>query len=133
LALEPQVQFVYQHLNFAQRTDVDGIAVNLGNQNQGVFRGGARLTKQFAAPDGTLFTPYLKANVLQGIGGGEAVNVGNVPFLTGHFGTSLQVGGGLTGTVARNLSVYGDVAWQDRVGSGGVRGWAGNAGLRYAF
>jgi type V secretory pathway adhesin AidA len=57
LSLEPQVQFVYQHLNFTQCTDVDGIAVNLGNQSQGVFRGGARLTKQLTAPDGTLFTP----------------------------------------------------------------------------
>ena len=38
-----------------------------------MFRGGARLTKQFAAPDGSLFTPYLKGNVLQGIGGGGGV------------------------------------------------------------
>jgi Autotransporter beta-domain len=29
-AVEPQLQFVYQHLNFASRTDVDGIRVDLG-------------------------------------------------------------------------------------------------------
>ena len=31
LAIEPQVQFVYQHLDFANRTDVDGIDVDLGS------------------------------------------------------------------------------------------------------
>jgi outer membrane autotransporter protein len=35
--------------------------------------------------------------------------------------------------ITRNLSVYGDVAWQDGVGGGGARGWTMNGGLRYAF
>ncbi len=133
LSIEPQVQFVYQHLDFAHRTDVDGIDVDLGSPDQGVFRGGARLTKRFAGPDGMLFTPYLKANVLQGIGGGDDVHLSSVSFGTGHFGTALQVGGGITGTLTRDLSVYGDVAWQHDVGGGGSRGWAFNGGLRYAF
>ena len=133
LAVEPQAQLVYQHLDFARRTDVDGINVDLGSPNQGVFRGGARLTKQFAGTDSMLFTPYLKANVLQGIDGGDAVHFSNVAFGTGRFGTALQVGGGITGTLTRNLSVYGDVAWQHDVGGGGTRGWAFNGGLRYAF
>ena len=133
LTLEPQVQFVYQRLMFEQRTDIDGTNVNLGNPNEGVFRGGVRLIRQYTASDGTPFTPYLKANILQGIGGGQTVSLGNVPFLTGGFGTSLQVGGGWTGTVAHNVSLYGDLAWQDAIGSGGTRGWTGNIGLRYAF
>ena len=133
IAIEPQVQFVYQHLDFARRTDIDGIDVDLGSPNQGVFRGGARLTKLFASEDGTLVTPYLKANLLQGIGGGDSVQLSNVSFGTGHFGTALQVGAGVTGTLTRNLSVYGDVAWQHQVSSGGFRGWALNGGLRYAL
>lgn len=134
LTVEPQVQFVYQHLNFAQRTDVSGINVDLGGQSEGVFRGGARLTRQFADADGMLFTPYLKANVLQGIGGGDPVHLSNYAIATGVFGTALQVGGGVTGALTRNLSVYGDVAWQQNVGSGGgSRGWAFNGGLRYVF
>jgi hypothetical protein len=36
--------------------------------------------------------------------------------------------------ITRNLSVYGDAAWQDGVGGvGGARGWTMNGGLRYAF
>jgi outer membrane protein OmpA-like peptidoglycan-associated protein len=80
-----------------------------------------------------LITPYLKANLLQGIGGGDQVHLSNVAFDTGHFGTALQVGAGVTGTLTRNLSVYGDVAWQHQVSDGGFRGWAFNAGLRYAL
>ena len=134
LTVEPQVQFVYQRLNFAQRTDVSGIAVDLGNPSEGVFRGGARLIRQFADADGMLFTPYLKANVLQGIGGGDPVHLSGYSLPTGVFGTALQVGGGVTGTLTRNLSVYGDVAWQQNVGGGGgSRGWAFNGGLRYVF
>ena len=58
----------------------------------------------------------------------------NVGFGTGRFGTALQVGGGITGTLTRNLSVYGDVAWQQDVGNdGGFRGWSFNGGLRFTF
>ncbi|MBV9656282.1 MAG: autotransporter outer membrane beta-barrel domain-containing protein, partial [Acetobacteraceae bacterium] len=133
VAIEPQVQLVYQHLDFSRRTDIDGIDVDLKSPNQGVFRGGARLTKLFEAENGMLVTPYLKTNLLQGIGGGDSVQLGGQPFETGHFGTAIQVGGGATGTLTRNLSIYGDVAWQHEVSSGGFRGWAFNAGLRYAL
>jgi len=133
-AIEPQLQFVYQHLNFASRTDIDGIGVDLGSPNQGIFRSGARFTKHLETSDGTLVTPYLKANVLQGIGGGEPVRLSSVSFGTGAYGTALQVGGGVTGTLTRNLSIYGDAAWQHDVGGGaGFRGWAFSGGLRYVF
>ncbi len=133
VAVEPEVQFVYQHLNFSRRTDADGIDVNIGSPDQGLFRGGARLLKLFTTEDGMLITPYLKANLLQGIGGGDSVQLSNVSFGTGSFGIALQVGAGVTGTLTRNLSVYGDVAWQHQVSSGGFRGWAFNGGIRYAL
>ena len=132
LVIEPQVQFVYQHLEFFRRTDADGLAVDLGSPNQGVFRGGARLVRQFVMADGSLVTPYLKANILQGIGGGKSVSVGTSAFATGTFGTAVQVGAGVTGTLTKTVSIYGDVAWQEDL-SGGSRGWAFNGGLRYAF
>ncbi|MBV8577536.1 MAG: autotransporter outer membrane beta-barrel domain-containing protein [Acetobacteraceae bacterium] len=132
-AIEPQVQFVFQHLNFPSRTDGEGVGIDLGSPNQGIFRGGARLIDHIQTGDGTLVTPYLKANVLQGIGGGDSVRLSGVAFSTGVYGTALQVGGGVTGTLTHNLSIYGDVAWQHDVGGAGFRGWAFNGGLRYAF
>jgi outer membrane autotransporter protein len=79
-----------------------------------------------------LFTPYLKANLLQGIGG-NGVKLSGVSFGTGEYGTALQVGGGLTGALSKNVSVYGDIAWQSGVGGGGVRGMAFNGGLCFLF
>jgi outer membrane autotransporter protein len=135
LALEPQVQLVYQNLNFRSFTDADGIVANLGNQSEGVFRGGARLLKAFALQDGAAFTAYLKANVLTGLGGGGggAIALDGTPFATGTFGTSVQVGGGVNGTIAHNVTAYGDVAWQSGVAASGSRGWLFNGGVRYAF
>ena len=133
LALEPQAQLVYQHLDFGQQFDSDSINVDLGRQNAWVVRGGARLTDSFRMQDGSLVTPYLKANLLYGFGDGGDVTIGSVPFATGRLGTSLQVGLGATGSLAKNISVYGEVSWQNAVGGSGFRGWAGNGGLRYAF
>jgi outer membrane autotransporter protein len=133
IALEPEVQGVFQHLDFPQRTDADGIGVNLGTPNQGVLRAGVRLLDHVTTTDGTLVTPYLKANFLQGLGGGNSVQLSNVTFPVGDFGSALQIGGGVNGTLTRNLSLYGDVAWQNQIGNGGFRGWAFNGGLRYAF
>jgi outer membrane autotransporter protein len=133
VSLEPQAQLAYQRLSFGRRTDIDGIDVKLGNPSQGVLRTGARLTRKSVTEDGMVFTPYLKANVLQGLGGGSPVDLSGVSFGTGHFGTALQLGAGITGAPAENLSVYGDVAWQKDVAAGGSRGWAFNGGLRYVF
>jgi hypothetical protein len=95
---------------------------------------GARLTRLFHDDDsGALITPYLKANVLHGIGDGGHITLSDVQFGTGSYGTALQVGGGATGTLWRNFSVYGDVAWQAPVGNGGFRGWAFNGGVRFTF
>ena len=133
LAIEPQVQLVWQHLDFADRTDGDGIEVNMGSPDQGVARVGFRLLRPFVMGDGSRVTPYIKANLLQGIGGSNSVVLSGVSFGTGKPGTALQVGAGATGTLTRNLSVYGNVAWQNNVGSGGFRGWVLNGGLRLIF
>jgi len=134
LSFEPQAQLVWQHLNFQNRTDVDGVDVDLGSPDQVTARVGFRLKRPFQTDGGMLFTPYLKANVLQGIGSSGNVVLSGVSFGTGNVGTALQVGGGVTGTLTRNLSLYGDVAWQSDVGNGGgFRGWVFNGGLRYLF
>jgi outer membrane autotransporter protein len=130
-SFEPQAQIVWQHLNFQNRTDVDGIDVDLGNPDQVTARVGFRLKRPFQTDNGMRFTPYLKANVLQGIGSSSDVVLSGVAFGPGNVGTALQVGGGVTGTLTRNLSLYGDVSWQSQVGNGGgFRGWVFNGGLR---
>ena len=133
LVVEPQLQLIGQRLDFAPFVDSDGVAANLGSQSQGVFRAGARLLKPFATSDSAVFTAYLKANLLQGIGGGGTVDLAGYPFQTGTYGTAVQVGGGVNGSLSKSLLAFGDVAWQNNVSTGGFRGWAFNGGVRYAF
>jgi outer membrane autotransporter protein len=139
LELEPQVQFVYQHLNFPVLTDADGITVDLGNPDQGIFRGGFRLIRPTTGPNGARFTPYFNADVLQGIGASPSVRFANVPFDAGYFGSAVQVGAGITGTLSNNFSAHADASWMESIGSdGGVgasgfRGWTYNGELRWTF
>ena len=133
LDLEPQAQLVWQHLQFASRTDADGIDVDLGSPDEGLFRLGFRLKRPFFADGDMLITPYLKANLLQGIGGSGNVILSGDSFQTGTYGTAFQIGAGITGTLTRNLAIYGDGAWQSNMSAGGFRGWVASAGLRYDF
>jgi len=133
LSFEPQAQLVWQHLNFPARTDVDGIDVDMGSPYQGVLRVGFRLKGPFENDNGMLFTPYLQANLLQGIGGSSDVVLSGIPFGTGQPGTALQVGGGLTGTLTCHLAVYGDAAWQSNVTVDGFRDWVLNGDIRLSF
>jgi outer membrane autotransporter protein len=133
LVAEPEVQIAYQHLNFGSRTDTDGLGVSLGGQDQGMFRVGGRLVRQLQAENGTLISPYLKANLLQGLGNSGDISVGGFSFGAGSYGTALQLGGGATGTLTNHLAIYGEVDWQHQVSNGGFRGWAFNGGLRYDF
>jgi outer membrane autotransporter protein len=134
LVAEPEVQLTWQHLNFSSRTDVNGLSVDLGSLDQGVGRIGGRLVRRFQASGGVVLSPYLKANLLQGFGDGAAVSIGEVKFDTGSYGTAIQVGGGVTGTLPETqLAVFGDVAYQHKLGDGGVDGWTFTGGLRVDF
>ncbi|WP_210190278.1 autotransporter outer membrane beta-barrel domain-containing protein, partial [Bradyrhizobium sp. NAS96.2] len=134
LIVEPEAQFTWQRLNFSPRTDVSGLSVNMGSLDQGVARIGGRLIQRFQTPEGTLFSPYLKANLLQGFGDGSVIALGGAGFGTGSYGTAIQVGGGLTGTAPANgLAVFGDVAYRQNISNGGVRGWTFTGGLRFDF
>ncbi|HZV05402.1 MAG TPA: autotransporter outer membrane beta-barrel domain-containing protein, partial [Gemmataceae bacterium] len=131
--VEPEVQAVYQHLNFNGFTDVDGVIANLGSPNQGIVRAGGRLLRPIAVLDGRFVTPYVEVNLLQGFGDGSAINLSGANFATGQYGTAVQVRGGLSGMLSSNIAIFGDVAWQHQISDGGFRGWAFNAGLRHDF
>jgi outer membrane autotransporter protein len=133
LVAEPEAQIVYQRLNFGTRTDTDGLNVDMGSLGQGIARVGGRLLRQFWTGNGTQVTPYLKLNLLQGFADGGTIDLSNIGFATGQYGTAIQAGGGITGTLTRRLAIYGDVAYQHYIGDGGFRGWTFNAGLRYDF
>ncbi len=133
LIVEPEAQMTYQRLDFAHKIDIDNINVDLGSPDQAVFRAGGRVLRHFAGPSQMQLTPYFEVNLLQGIGGSNKVTLSNVGFSTGQLGTAVEFRAGMTGTLTHNVSLYGDVAREQNVSSGGFRGWAFNGGMRYDF
>ncbi|MCE3045319.1 autotransporter outer membrane beta-barrel domain-containing protein [Legionella sp. 16cNR16C] len=130
LILEPELQIVYQQLHFNSQTDINQIGIHWEHPRQGIFRGGLRLLR---TEDTTnhFITTYLEGNLLQGLGGGHTIQISNIGFDTGKFGTMLQVRGGLSGHLTPRLSIYGDIANQQDVTSYGFHGWSYNGGIRY--
>ncbi|MFK2871899.1 autotransporter outer membrane beta-barrel domain-containing protein, partial [Dyella lipolytica] len=63
--IEPQAQLMYQSLVFNDVVDKDNLAVKLGDVGQATYRLGARLTKS----DNATFSPYLRADYINTVGG----------------------------------------------------------------
>lgn len=132
MTLEPQAQVIAQHLRFDPRTDRDGLDVALGSQNQVMGRFGARLTRPVDLASGRV-TPYVGVHLVHSFTGDSDVNIGGTNFRTGEFGDAMRYSAGVSGTVSDMLSVYGEVARMQALGSSGVDGWIFNGGLRLRF
>ena len=130
--IEPQLQLIGQHIGFHNATDVDGLAVNIGSQNQLTGRIGARVTRPFDTSSGRI-TPYAGIDYLHAFVQGGNVQVSDVNFAAGKLGDALQYALGINGTVNPKLSLYGRVSYQQKIGNGGFSGWLINGGARYVF
>ena len=61
---------------------------------------------------GAIWQPYLKGDVWWGSNGVDTVTFDGVGIQTGrNGGTTLEGGGGVTGKLTRNVSVYGDASY----------------------
>ncbi|WP_353193817.1 autotransporter outer membrane beta-barrel domain-containing protein [Pandoraea pnomenusa] len=132
LNLEPQLQFVGQHLSFTNMTDVDGLKVNIGAQNQVTGRLGVRLTRPVEVSTGRI-TPYLGFDLVHAFVAGTSVQVSDAVFQSGKYGDAMVFSLGVNGTPSQNFSLYGRVAYQQSFGSGGMRGVLVNVGAKYVF
>ncbi|MFC4278145.1 autotransporter family protein [Achromobacter aloeverae] len=129
--LEPQAQVNVQRLSFNRKTDADGLDVDIASQTQVLGRLGARVTRPIDVSGGRI-TPYAGVHVLHAFNGGSNVTVGDETFRTGKYGDAMRYSAGVTGTVNRKWSLYGEVARIEAMGSG-VDAWLFNAGARYRF
>jgi len=135
LMLEPEAQLAVGYLKFSNGVDIDTVPIDLGKQSQAILRAGARLIhgiEMYYLPEMRL-NSYLEANVLQDLSSTHTMLIGNVPFVSGSYGSAVQLRGGVNGNIMKRLSAFSDVAWQYTPGNAGFRGWAFNLGLRYVF
>jgi outer membrane autotransporter protein len=134
--LEPQVQGLYQAINFTRANDGLG-SVWLGNSDGATFRLGLRAQSTIVTAGGQVWQPYVRANVWQNLQGSAITAFGTevVPLL--QRSTQLEFAAGLTSKVNNLLSFYGQAGYEFAVGGyteGGLRqGVKGDIGLRLIF
>jgi outer membrane autotransporter protein len=132
LVFEPQVQAIWQRVSF--NNTVDPVST-ITFDNAGVFTGraGALLRGTFGSA-GTQWQPYLKGNVWWGTNGFDTVTFGIDPVQTGRQGgTAVEGGGGVTGRLTRNFSVYGDASYLTAVSGESRTAIKGNVGVRVTW
>ena len=134
--IEPQGQILWQKVSF--RHDYDGLGdVALGDTTGPSGRIGLRTKWTIATAGGQVWQPYLRANLWRDWGAeADTVYSGTdiVPLVSQT--TRLELGGGLTGRINANISVFANVDYEFAVGAGenekrnGVRG---AFGARYTW
>jgi outer membrane autotransporter protein len=137
--LEPQVQAVYQTLRTSAFTDRDGLSVSPESSGTWVGRVGANLSKTFITGSGQHWTPWARVNYLTSSGSSTVVSLASEAWgvsdtlRSGKWGSTVQMGAGVTGALSNVLSIYGGADFQTDVGSAGEQGWSANLGLRWRF
>ena len=126
--IEPQGQILWQKVSFGQRNDGLG-DVALGDTTGPSGRIGLKAKWTIATAGGQVWQPYLRGNLWRDWGAeADTVYSGTdvVPLLSQT--TMLELGGGLTGRINANVSVFANVDYEFAVGASesekrnGVRG-----------
>ena len=126
--IEPQGQILWQKVSFAQRNDGLG-DVALGDTTGPSGRIGLRTKWTIATAGGQVWQPYLRGNLWRDWGAeADAVYSGTDLVPLASQVTRLELGGGLTGRINANVSVFANVDYEFAVGASesekrnGVRG-----------
>jgi len=129
VTLEPQVQLVWQRLEFDGATDVDGFLVHLGTMTQSTARAGAEMSF-----GGGAVRAYGRAYFAHTFNDGQLAWLGDT-FQVGRMGNALETSFGFDSSLGtgRRVSLYGDIGHQTRIGGVGHQGWAANLGVKARF
>ncbi len=130
---DPQVQVVYQHLQFNKARDIDNFDIEMGNLNQWVARVGGRLTKIPTGSEGVnAIAFYGKLYLAHGFEGKQFVHF-NDAFKLGAFGSSLEAGLGFNAKLLPQFSLHADILYQHKLNKAGFSGTSFSGGIRYQF
>jgi outer membrane autotransporter protein len=135
LSFEPQIQGIWQRV-WLYDTLVPVSTITFDRADVFTGRAGAVLRGTFGscACAGAMWQPYLKGNVWWGSNGFDTVYFNSFGIPTGrNGGTTLEGGGGVTGKLTRNISVYGDASYLTSVSGESRIALKGNIGLRVTW
>ncbi|EJF81740.1 outer membrane autotransporter barrel domain-containing protein [Candidatus Bartonella washoeensis Sb944nv] len=130
---DPQVQLIYQQLQFHKARDIDGFDIEMGKSDQWVMRVGGRLTKKLTAFEEDHVTSfYGNFYFTHGFGEKKLVYFKDA-FQLGSFGSSLETGFGIHSKLSSKVTFHGDLSYQHKFTKAGFSGIRFSAGLRYSF
>ncbi len=130
---DPQVQVVYQHLQFSKARDIDNFDIEMGKLDQWVARVGGRLVKiprEFEGMSSIAF--YGKLYFSHGFGERQSVRFKDT-FQLGGFGSSLEAGLGFNARLSGNFVLHADTIYQHKLTKAGFSGFSFSGGVRYSF
>jgi outer membrane autotransporter protein len=137
LVLEPQAQLIYQRVRFNDGSDGDAL-VSFDNSDALQGRLGTRLVKTWEVGTPTQPRPldtWLRANLWhEFLDGTETTFAGltganALTFAAPRRGTWAEIGGGATGTIAPNTTLFVTTAYQHNVDGNHQFAWTGRAGV----
>ncbi len=130
---DPQVQIVYQHLQFSKVRDIDNFNIEMGKLDQWVARVGGRLSKTLTVPEkDSVFSLYGKLHLAHGFEEKKSVYFKDA-FQLGAFGSSLEAGLGLNAQLSQKFVLHADLTYQHNLTKAGFSGISFSGGLRYRF
>ncbi|WP_375642406.1 MULTISPECIES: autotransporter outer membrane beta-barrel domain-containing protein [unclassified Bartonella] len=133
LIFDPQLQLIYQYLQFDKFRDVDGFDVEMKKIGQWFVRIGGRLSKTFTAFEKDRITSFYGNIHLARCFDKEQFVHFKDAFQLGSFGSSLEVGLGVNSQFSSKVTLHSDVSYQHRLTKAGFSGVHFSGGLRYHF
>ncbi|WP_273754292.1 autotransporter outer membrane beta-barrel domain-containing protein [Bartonella sp. MM73XJBT.G] len=133
LFFDPQIQLVYQYLQFDKFCDIDGIDVEMKKADQWLMRIGGYLSKTFTAYEkDRIISLNGNIHLTHRFGEKQFVHLKDV-FQLGAFGSSLETGLGINAQFSSKVTLYSDFSYQHKLTKAGFSGVRFSGGLRYHF
>ncbi len=133
VVFDPQVQVVYQNLQFNKAHDIDGFDVEMGKPDYWIMRVGGRLTKTLTVTeDARVISFYGKFHFIRDFSDKQSVHFKDA-FQLGAFGSSLEAGGGVYSQLSPNIILHSDLVYQHNLTKAGFSGVRFSGGFSYRF
>ncbi|UIP23749.1 autotransporter outer membrane beta-barrel domain-containing protein [Achromobacter deleyi] len=138
-AIEPQAQLVYQHLSFGKRERDSYGLIGFDDSNSLYGRLGGRISKNWDTESGRPTTIWARANVWDSFGARSkttfaALDGANPVSLSTDLGGSwAQVGVGVSGQIAKNLTAFASGDYNFAIDQGRGTSVSGRVGIRMTW
>lgn len=130
---EPQIQFVYQNLQFHNTHDIDNLNIDMRRPDHWGMRIGGHLTKTLTLmKDAQVLSFYGTLHLVRNFDDKQFVYFKDA-FQLGSFGSSLEAGFGVYSQLSTKITFHSDLIYKHKFTKSGFSGTHFSGGLSYHF